>query len=117
IFTMRTGPAQTQPLRLPGQESAMGANTNYNIFRWYRSGWGRYTQADPLEWAGQEYAYASENPIGNTDALGLLDTGSVAKDAIKRAINACGEKTESAWGGPVVGAILLLLQADDANPE
>lgn len=87
-----------------------------NIFRWYRAGWGRYTQADPMEWVGQEFPYASVNPLSNTDALGLYDTGSAAKDAIRRAINACGEKTESAWGGPAIGAILMLLQADDANP-
>jgi hypothetical protein len=25
-----------------------GTEENYNIFRWYRDGWGRYTQSDPL---------------------------------------------------------------------
>lgn len=25
-----------------------GAEENYNVFRWYRAGWGRYTQADPI---------------------------------------------------------------------
>lgn len=25
-----------------------GTEENYNVFRWYRAGWGRYTQADPL---------------------------------------------------------------------
>jgi hypothetical protein len=35
-----------QPLRLPGQEGREGSEY-YNIHRWYRSGWGRYTQSDP----------------------------------------------------------------------
>lgn len=25
-----------------------GTEETYNIFRWYRGGWGRYTQADPV---------------------------------------------------------------------
>jgi RHS repeat-associated protein len=41
-----------QPLRLPGQEfrglTETGTEEDYNIFRWYKSGWGRYTQADPI---------------------------------------------------------------------
>src|SRR5437762_11838280 len=51
IWKMRTGARPDQPLRFPGQELAMtweGGEENYNIFRWYRAGWGRYTQADPL---------------------------------------------------------------------
>jgi YD repeat-containing protein len=50
VWTMRSGTRTEQPLRLPGQELAMtweGQEENYNIFRWYRAGWGRYTQADP----------------------------------------------------------------------
>lgn len=40
-----------QPLRLPGQEMAMmweGQEESYNIYRWYRAGWGRYSSVDPL---------------------------------------------------------------------
>ena len=44
IHTMRAGTTTDQPLRLPGQEvawhSPSGAEGNYNIHRWYRSGWG-----------------------------------------------------------------------------
>ena len=28
--------------------SLEGQEENYNIFRWYRAGWGRYTSSDPL---------------------------------------------------------------------
>ena len=55
VFTLRAGEGRHQPLRLPGQEAEQfdsGANgvseRSYNIFRWYRAGWGRYTQADPV---------------------------------------------------------------------
>lgn len=48
-------------------------NRQYNIFRWYRAGWGRYTQVDPLVATVQQpaYAYGFDNPIRFTDPLGL----------------------------------------------
>jgi RHS repeat-associated protein len=56
VYSYRAGAADDQPLRLPGQEysrtTEAGDEENYNIFRWYRSGWGRYTQADPLAVGG-----------------------------------------------------------------
>ena len=48
----------------------------YNIFRWYRAGWGRYTQADPA-WDGADvrelnhYTYVAANPNWWSDPLGL----------------------------------------------
>ncbi len=54
VFSLRTGD-QHQPLRLPGQEAEqlnLGLNgateRSYNIFRWFRPAWGRYTQSDPI---------------------------------------------------------------------
>jgi RHS repeat-associated protein len=80
LFAMRAGGANDQRLRFPGQQVAFtnfaGDEENYNIFRWYRSGWGRYTQADPA-WEPERaselnhYAYVAENPIRRADPAGL----------------------------------------------
>ena len=45
----------------------------YNIFRWYRSGWGRYTQSDPIGLRGgyNLFQYAAADPVGTSDPLGL----------------------------------------------
>jgi YD repeat-containing protein len=45
VYQLRAGTSEDdQPLRLPGQDvafqSTTGAEENYNIFRWYRGGWG-----------------------------------------------------------------------------
>jgi len=50
---------------------------SYNIFRWYRSGLGRYTTPDPA-WNPRSvsdlngYAYVAGNPLGYIDPLGLV---------------------------------------------
>lgn len=86
VWSMRAGTALgendpsgavEQPLRFPGQEVATrweGSEENYNVFRWYRSGWGRYTQADPLGLAGSSnlFGYVDENPLSFSDPLGLI---------------------------------------------
>ena len=47
-----------------------------NIFRWYRPGWGRYTQSDPLGLSiGSSpnlYGYVDGRPLVATDRLGLV---------------------------------------------
>jgi RHS repeat-associated protein len=77
IWKMRTGSRTDQPLRLPGQDLAMtweGTEENYNVFRWYRAGWGRYTQADPISLAmGMNlFRYATDDPLSYSDPLGLV---------------------------------------------
>jgi hypothetical protein len=71
-MTWRAG-TDEQPLRFPGQDIAAhgmaGVEESYNIFRWYKGGWGRYTQADPLEPGGAGILLDSElitfaNPLG-----------------------------------------------------
>ena len=101
VWALRTGSDRHQPLRFPGQEAEqlnLGLNgateRSYNIFRWYRPKWGRYSQADPIErhfrvksnqpgikglrsegslwkadWGG--FAYAEGSPTRMTDPTGL----------------------------------------------
>src|SRR5271169_5659405 len=77
VFAYRSGATRHQPLRFPGQEYDETVPTReYNIFRWYASGWGRYTQADPLATlsfplgqtertraSAQIYSYGQDSPI------------------------------------------------------
>lgn len=115
IHTLRT-PTRHQPLRLPGQEAEQLATTStngetersYNVFRWYRAGWGRYTQADPIGYAGgiNWYAYADGNPIVNFDPTGLktLGIGGMVKNASECCVlisaNAPGGGQQQKWLAP-----------------
>jgi RHS repeat-associated protein len=79
VYALRSADVH-QPLRLPGQEAEqlnLGANgvteREYNVHRWYRGGWGRYSQVDPLMPSGNnEYAYADDGPINGMDPDGLM---------------------------------------------
>lgn len=61
----------------------------YNIFRWYRSDWTRYTQADPIGLSGglNVFSYAIANPVMATDPNGL------------RARMCCRDIPDLAWTG------------------
>jgi RHS repeat-associated protein len=74
VFALRTGATLHQPLRFPGQIAEDGVEPRYNVFRWYRSDWGRYTQADPIDFLGgfNFYGYATGNPIMQSDRTGLV---------------------------------------------
>jgi RHS repeat-associated protein len=75
--TTRVGADRHQPLSFPGQEEDREGERSYNIFRWYRAGWGRYTSADPLLLdmrRENEYGYVRGNPLRFTDRLGLSAT-------------------------------------------
>lgn len=71
---VRTGASRHQPLAFPGQEEDASTDRSYNIFRWYRSSFARYTQADPMGLSAgpNVYAYALDDPISLFDRLGLV---------------------------------------------
>gem|GEM_PF-6059389 len=85
IPAMRTGAASDQPLRLPGQEAGDSAES-YNIFRWYRPGWGRYTQSDPIGLVPtlfgikNLFGYSDANPLDHSDRVGLYSIGKGCSD-------------------------------------
>jgi RHS repeat-associated protein len=117
-YQTRTGTAADQRLRFPGQEyDDQTPEREYNIFRWHREGWGRYTQADPIGIPGKEFVYASDNPILNTDVLGLRDTSDLLRRPITRLV--CETAGEGAgWvAGRALGLITILLSSGgDLNP-
>jgi len=83
LWQLRAGDSRyDQPLRFPGQEVAMtweGHEENYNVFRWYASGRGRYTSPDPIGIASLDgdknlFSYALANPLKFVDPAGLCAT-------------------------------------------
>lgn len=74
---LRAGQSLRQPLRCPGQEASGDGDREYNVARWYRAAWGRYTQADPIGLDGgvDEYVYAEDRPTVLTDASGRAPKG------------------------------------------
>jgi RHS repeat-associated protein len=108
IFSMRAGVSSDQLLRFPGQEADEDGSGDryYNIFRWYRSGWGRYTSPDPIGLQGglNLYAYAGGNPAKNVDPLGL--------DFINRSSRSVCAIKDGAWR--VIGPGVRLIGDVDA---
>ncbi len=75
VYAYRAGDSAGQILRLPGQEvdDLIGEDRYYNIFRWYRAGWGRYTQADPVTLAAASRAFGASKLGAAMDRALLLD--------------------------------------------
>lgn len=73
-----------------------------NVFRWYRAGWGRYTQRDPLDFFApatrstrnsrffHPYAYADQDPVALMDSRGL-DVGKGATGTYLKCLKNCQE--------------------------
>jgi len=68
-----SGSSYTLNLRYPGQYYDQEDGLNYNYFRDYESGTGRYAQPDPLGLEGgiSTYVYVGDNPVLFVDPLGL----------------------------------------------
>ncbi|RDZ28043.1 RHS repeat-associated core domain-containing protein [Lysobacter silvisoli] len=60
-------------MRFPGQRYDAATGLNYNYFRDYDAGSGRYVQSDPigLEDGVSTYSYVGGDPLGDTDPSGL----------------------------------------------
>lgn len=72
----------------------------YNIFRWYRPGWSRYTQRDSLGlFAGNNlYAYVENRPIIAADPFGLyaVHGHAIGHSTVAALNSACGKATGGA---------------------
>jgi RHS repeat-associated protein len=68
------GVAYELNLRFPGQYYDAETGLHYNYFRDYDPGIGRYLESDPIGLAGglNTFAYAGNNPVTETDPLGLF---------------------------------------------
>jgi RHS repeat-associated protein len=76
VYALRVGTTRHQPLRFPGQEyDELTADREYNVFRWYREGWGRYTQGDPVGLSAglNLYSYVGGRPLFFVDPRGLAE--------------------------------------------
>lgn len=64
-------------MRFPGQYFDAETGLNYNYFRDYEAGTGRYVESDPVALDGgvNTYAYAGANSLTGIDPLGLLTPG------------------------------------------
>jgi RHS repeat-associated protein len=60
-------------LRFPGQQYDSETNLNYNYFRDYESGTGRYVESDPIGLDGgiSTFGYVGGDPIHSEDPFGL----------------------------------------------
>jgi RHS repeat-associated protein len=103
VFALRAGASLHQPLRFPGQVAQDGSSLSYNVFRWYRSGWGRYSQSDPIGLQGgpNMYSYALANPLIHADPYGL------------RAMLACKDVALGGQPIPSVYHCRILMTKDD----
>jgi RHS repeat-associated protein len=68
-----SGSGYTLNLRYPGQYYDQETGLNYNYFRDYEPGTGRYVESDPTGLAGgiSTYAYVGNNPLTGIDPYGL----------------------------------------------
>mgnify|MGYP002780252968 CR=1 FL=1 len=61
-------------MRFPGQRYDVATGLNYNYFRDYEAGAGRYSQSDPIGLIGglSTYSYVGGSPLNSSDSLGLI---------------------------------------------
>lgn len=98
-------------LRFPGQYFDEETGLHYNRFRYYAADLGRYITRDPQGYAGglNLYVYAANNPVNQTDPLGLWTLDGVLKGVAKGCAIvggvAAGAAVTLALGGSPIGIL------------
>ena len=99
---------ETQPtgslslnLRMPGQSYDAESGLNYNYFRDYDAGTGRYVESDPIGLDGgiSTYGYVDGNPLSEWDPYGLCKCAPMGKAPTPQFYQDYGKKAGAApWG-------------------
>lgn len=110
--------------RLPGQYFDEETETHYNYYRDYDPGTGRYLTSDPIGLDGgvNTYAYALNDPLGLTDALGLApDDTQLTIDGVTKPVadTAYLDKLKFVLleAGSAAGGEILAMVQDMVKPE
>lgn len=107
------GTAFVFDLRFPGQRYDSATGLNYNYFRDYDPGTGRYVESDPIGQAGgfATYGYGLNQPTQLYDKYGLNPVGVVGGAVVVGAIAGCAGGCFGALVGDYGGCVIKRRQA------
>ena len=115
--TTTSGSFNTNTFAYTGRESD-GTGLYYYRARYYNPAFGRFISEDPIGLAGgiNEYAYAYDNPVNNSDASGLCSDpgGSGTRYCIEAYIP---DATANAVIPSPIGPITIPFSGDDRGPD
>jgi RHS repeat-associated protein len=98
-------------MRFPGQRYDAASGLNYNYFRDYEPGTGRYVQSDPIGLSGaiSTYLYADADPLVRIDPFGLISSGCCRQnfgDCLEKCMeDRLGPLADYAWRLTGLGAL------------
>ncbi|MBN6152386.1 RHS repeat protein [Xanthomonas sp. AmX2] len=121
----KDGTAFVFDMRFPGQRYDAATGMNYNYFRDYDAGSGRYVQSDPIGLNGgiSTYSYVGSRPFNAIDPLGLSSLTACANPANAAACAAAGVGTEAGTSasagaaGATAAAIIGATSADSTKRQ